>query len=156
MSRTSAKMAVLGAATSGLLVLLGSAAGAQAGGGSTFHFSQFSLTLPPISGPCSFLTGDSVNWTSGNGVGHDETNNNGDWGGGTITGSAQLLASDGSTVLDYGQATGWEGGGNNAGAQGEEGITVDFHGAVYSFHIDLHLTTNNAGTPTAGVDHAHC
>lgn len=153
---TTTKLAILGAASSGLLVLFGSAASAETRGGSTVHVNQFAFPLPPVSGTCSLLNGDVIVWTSANGVLHSETNNNGDWGGGTVTGAALLIGTDGSTVLDQGTATGWSGGGNNAGAQSEGGTTIEFRGAVYSFHIDFHVTTNNAGTPTAFVDHAHC
>lgn len=120
------------------------------------------LTGPPppfvtIPGNCpAWLSTDSwsLNFVSGNSVSHGTENKNGDWGGGTAEGPAELTSSAG-TVEYAGHATDWGGGGNNSGGQSEGGFTFTFHGSgpagTLDIHVDQHSTTNNAGTPTSNV-----
>jgi hypothetical protein len=105
----------------------------------------------------SFLSTDAwnVNFTSGNAVSHGTTNKNGDWGGGTAEGQADLTSSDG--IVQYsGHATEWGGGGQNSPTgtnQTENGFTLTFNGTgiagTVSIHADMHSTTNNSGAPTS-------
>jgi hypothetical protein len=121
--------------------------------------------LPPgvvIPGNCpAFLS--TGNWmlafVSGNAVMHFTQNANGDWGGLTATGQAQLTNLTTGTVEYAGQATEWGGGGQNSNPGGPPtqqsagGFTSHFHGSGPAGSIDIsasqHSTTNNAGTPTA-------
>ena len=83
----------------------------------------------------TFLSDQTDNWAlnfvSGKAVAHGTTNKNGDWGGDTATGQAQLVDSNG--VVQYsGQATEWGGGGQNTPTgvqQSEGGFTAHFHGS---------------------------
>ena len=125
---------------------------------------------PVLSGPApqsiipsncpTFLTTDSwaLNFVSGNSVSHGTSNKNGDWGGGTAQGQAELTTSDG-TVQYAGHLTEWGGGGNNAGGQTEGGFTLTFNGSGIagnlSIHVDGHQSTNNSGTPTANHMHVN-
>jgi hypothetical protein len=108
----------------------------------------------------AFLSSDAWNlvFTDGNSVSHGTINKNGDWGGGTATGTAQLVDSHG--VAQYtGQATEWGGGGQNSNPggdptqQSENGFTTHFHGTgpagSIDIHVNGHMTTNNAHVPTA-------
>jgi hypothetical protein len=115
----------------------------------------------PANCPAWFSTDSwAVNFTDGNSVMHFTQNKNGDWGGGTATGSAVLVTSDG-TVQYSGHATVWGGGGQNSNPGGNptqqsvNGFTVHFIGSGPTGSIDIHAhshsTTNNAGTPTANV-----
>lgn len=162
-------------------VLAVGAATASAGGGTfngTTHCNpgdpscsaNVLLTGPPppfVSLPSNcpaFLSTDD--WTlafiDGNSVSHGTLNKNGDWGGGTAEGTAELTSSD-NTVQYMGQATEWGGGGQNSdpGAdptqQSENGFTLHFHGSgaagTIDIHLDIHSTTNNSGTPTSNVTH---
>ena len=123
------------------------------------------LTGPPPPGVTlpancpAFLSTD--NWqlafVAGNSVSHGTINKNGDWGGGTATGTATLV--DGNVVEYSGQATEWGGGGQNSNPggmptqQSMNGFTVHFHGSgpagSIDIHINQHMTTNNANVPTA-------
>lgn len=124
------------------------------------------LTGPPppqvvIPANCpAFLSND--NWKldftgGGNGVAHQTTNQNGDWGGATGEGPGSLFTSDG-TVQYSGHLQVWFGQGQNSptGAnQTEFGFTVNFKGTgaagSVSINVNQHMTTNNAGNPTATV-----
>jgi hypothetical protein len=117
-----------------------------------------------VGGNCpAFLTTDTwaLNFTDGNGHFHFTQNTNGDWGGGTANGSADLTSSVGA--LEYtGQATVWFGGGQNSNPGGPptqqsvNGFTFHFNGSgpagTISIQAHSHQTTNNAGTPTSNVN----
>jgi hypothetical protein len=117
------------------------------------------LTGPPppfvtIPANCpQFLSTDAwvLAFTSGHSVGHDTSNRNGDWGGFTAEGQADLTTSD-NTVQYSGHLTEWGGGGYNSGAQTEFGFTLTFNGSGIagnlSIHVTGHSTTNNNGTTT--------
>ena len=114
----------------------------------------FDLGPSPVGLPasCPFANGDAnFVFLSGTTVQHDTSNKNGDWGGATAEGTAQFY--EGATPLYQGHLTLWEGGGNNAHAQSENGFTLDFNGSgaagTLHIHVDAHGTTNNAGNPTA-------
>lgn len=129
------------------------------------------LTGPPpafvtISPDCPswFFTDTWVlNFVGGHSVSHGTLNKNGDWGGGTVTGPAELTTSDG-TVQYAGHLTEWFGGGQNSNPggdptqQSEFGFTETFNGSgqagTISIHADGHNTTNNAGTTTASFMNA--
>jgi hypothetical protein len=108
----------------------------------------------------AFLSSDQwlLNFVDGNSVSHGTLNKNGDWGGFTATGPAQLTSSDG-TVQYAGHATEWGGGGQNSNPggnptqQSEGGFTLHFNGTGpagrISIHVNGHSTTNNSGTPTS-------
>jgi len=110
-----------------------------------------------------FLSTDDwlLSFTDGNSVFHGTQNKNGDWGGGTATGSAALTSSDG-TVQYAGQTTIWFGGGQNSNPGGPptnqsmNGFTFHFHGSgpagAIDIHAHTHQTTNNAGTLTSNVN----
>jgi hypothetical protein len=109
--------------------------------------------------PAFISTDDwAVNFTDGNSINHFTTNTNGDWGTGTATGPAVFTTSDG-TVQYTGQSTEWFGGGNNAAGQSYQSFTVHFNGRGPAGKIQIqavtHMTTNNAGTPTANVVNAN-
>lgn len=121
------------------------------------------LTGPPppfvnIPANCpSFMSNEwSLDFVSGKAVFHETTNKNGDWGGFTGQGQAQLTTPD-NTVQYAGHLTAWGGGGNNSGGQTEGGFTLDFNGSGIAgnltIHIDSHQSTNNSGAPTANVTH---
>ena len=126
-------------------------AAAQTGSaaGVPFDLGSSSTGLPAN---CPFPNGDAnFVFLSGSMVQHDTTNANGDWGGMTIEGVAQFY--EGTTPLYQGHLTIWEGGGNNAKAQTEGGLTLAFEsggGGALRIHVDFHSTTNAQGTPTAG------
>jgi hypothetical protein len=104
----------------------------------------------PASCPCPNGDANFV-FVSGNTVSHDSSNANGDWGGQTAEGTAIFY--EGSTPLYEGHLTIWGGGGNNAKAQTEGGLTLDFHGSgpggTLTIHVNFHQTTNAQGTLTA-------
>jgi hypothetical protein len=133
------------------------------------------------SGPppgCPIQTGpNAIVSTGGNGVMHESTNKNGDWGGQTYEGQAVLEYVPGGfdangnpvgsvTPLYEGHVTLWGGGGNNKAGQTEGGLTLTFQGtaivgagapsATIHIHIDGHMTTNNGGTPTASSMNVSC
>jgi hypothetical protein len=116
----------------------------------------------PLSGNCpEFLS--TPNWAlafvGGNSVSHGTINNNGDWGGGTAEGPAVLT--DGTLIQYAGHLQEWGGGGQNSNPggnptnQSENGFTLNFNGSgiagSISIHANMHMTTNNSGTPTANV-----
>ncbi len=113
----------------------------------------FDLGPSPIGvGNCSFANGDaSFKFVTGNGVQHDTTNKNGDWGGLTAEGTAWFQ--ENGTPMYLGHATLWGGGGNNAGSQTEGGFTLSFTGTgtggTLTIHLNQHTTTNNGGTTTS-------
>jgi hypothetical protein len=114
----------------------------------------FDLGPSPVGLPanCPFPNGDAnFIFQSGTVVQHDSSNKNGNWGGMTAEGAAEFY--DGTTPLYQGHLTLWEGGGNNAQAQSENGFTLDFNGSgaagTLHVHVDAHGTTNNAGAQTA-------
>src|ERR1700722_6296782 len=114
----------------------------------------FDLGPSPVGLPasCPFANGDAnFVFLSGTTVQHDTSNKNGDWGGATAEGTAQFY--EGATPLYQGHLTLWEGGGNNAHAQSENGFTLDFNGSgaagTLHIHVDPPGPTNNAGNPTA-------
>ena len=124
------------------------------------------LTGPPppfvsIPSNCpAFISTDTwaLNFVDGQAVYHGTQNKNGDWGGFTATGPAELASSDG-TVQYAGHATEWGGGGQNSNPggnptqQSETGFTLHFNGTgpagSISIHVNGHSTTNNSGTPTS-------
>lgn len=119
--------------------------------GMTFDLGPSPIGLPPT---CGVDNGDlNFLFTSGSVVFHDTSNANGDWGGETVQGSANLY--DGSTQIAVGHLTIWGGGGNNARGQNEGGLTVNFSGSGDSgsimIHVTLHQTVNAGGRPTANV-----
>ena len=146
--------AVAGAGLATMLFAAPSAfASAETGSAAGFSFDLGVHTPPPN---CPFSTGDlALVWVSGTMVSHDSTNKNGDWGGQTVQGTAQFQVN--GTTLYTGHGTFWVGSGNNKAGQTEFGITSNFSGTgsagSFSLHIDGHMTTNNAGTPTASVMH---
>jgi hypothetical protein len=106
----------------------------------------FDLGPSPVGLPsnCPFPNGDAnFVFLSGNGVGHDSTNKNGDWGGETVTGTANFL--EGSTLIDTGHLTIWGGGGNNNQGQGEGGFTLNFTGSSVTIHVNGHNTQSASG-----------
>jgi hypothetical protein len=128
---------------------------------------------PALSGPapgwvdvgstCPAWIADGVwmlNYTGGNSVQHFTTNKNGDWGGMTATGPAELTAPDG-TLAYTGHLTQWYGAGQNSNPGGQPtqqsatGFTLTFNGSgpagTISIHANTHQTTNNAGTTTAST-----
>jgi hypothetical protein len=124
---------------------------AQTGSAAGFPFD---LGPSPVGLPanCPFANGDAnFVFLSGSFVQHDTTKPTGDWGGATAQGTAQFY--EDSTPLYQGHLTLWEGGGNNAQSQTENGFTLDFNGSgaagTLHIHIDAHGTTNNAGVQTA-------
>ncbi|HLY33149.1 MAG TPA: hypothetical protein VKQ07_01325 [Jatrophihabitantaceae bacterium] len=147
-----AALAVAGLAT---MAFAAPSASAAASTGSAAGFSMdLGTHAPPPN--CPFSAGDfSLVWLDGNGVQHESTNNNGDWGGFTVEGTAQFQV-DGVTWYT-GHGTLWGGGGNNKAGQSEGGLTINFGGSgdagSFRLHADGHMTTNNAGTPTANVTH---
>lgn len=128
-------------------------AAAQTGSAAGFPFD---LGPSPVGLPasCPFANGDAnFVFLSGSTVQHDTANKNGDWGGATAEGTAQFY--EDSTPLYQGHLTLWEGGGNNAQAQTEQGFTLDFHGSgpagTLHIHVNGHGTTNAHGVQTANV-----
>jgi hypothetical protein len=116
----------------------------------------FDIGPSPVGLPanCPFANGDAnFVFLDGNTVQHGTSNANGDWGGQTAEGTA--VFSEGTTPLYQGHLTIWGGGGNNASGQTETGFTLNFSGTgacgSLSIHANAHMTTNNAGTPTANV-----
>jgi len=170
-------------AVGGMAVVAGPAtlAGATAQTGSASSLPP--EVLSPLDGqvassgcPASALSDWGVLvFSSGTTVNHDSTNNNGDWGGGTIEGTATITLytnapadpSDPSSLPSgqdpsFGPFTGhlteWFGGGNNSRGQGEGGFTFSFHGvSANGVTVDVqqhqHQTFSaaNGGTPTANV-----
>jgi len=143
-----------GLAAAGFAALAFAAPAAYAGGAEHGPAAGFDMDLGVHTPPpnCPFSTGDlNVLWDSGSVVQHEETNNNGDWGGITVQGSAEFQV-DGTTWYT-GHATFWGGGGNNKAGQTEGGLTLTFTGTgdagSLALHVNGHMTTNNAGTPTA-------
>lgn len=119
--------------------------------GLTFDLGPSPTGLPSS---CWFPNGDAnFQYLSGNVVQHDSANKNGDWGGETAEGTANFF--EGTTWIAQGHLTIWGGGGNNAQAQTEGGMTINFTGAgpggSLRIHVNFHGTTNAAGTPTANV-----
>ena len=127
-------------------------ASAQTGDAAGFPFD---LGPSPVGvGSCPFANGDAnFVYLSGHSVQHGSSNKNGDWGGGTLEGTAQFY--EGTTPLYVGHLTIWQGGGNNSTGQSEGGLTINFTGTgaggSLSIHANVHMTTNAAGTPTASV-----
>lgn len=123
--------------------------------------TPFDLGASPVGLPssCPFDNGDAnFVFLSGSGVFHDTTNNNGDWGGGTMQGQAQFY--EDSTPIAQGHLTVWEGGGNNSPARGqnEGGLTATFTGTgsgiSVTIHVNGHMTipaNSSTGEPTADV-----
>jgi len=119
--------------------------------GMTFDIGQSPIGLPQS---CSFPNADAnFLFLSGNAVFHGTTNNNGDWGGGTMEGTAVLY--EDTTAIAQGHLSVWEGGGTNVQGQNEGGLTVDFHGdgpgGTVQIHVSGHMTVNAQGQPTADV-----
>ena len=167
---TRAACLAAGALTVGSLALLSPSASASPSNGVTsgaMHCDPSDPLCginPVITGPpppfvtipanCpSFLSVDTwtLDFVSGNAVGHGTTNKNGDWGGQTAEGQAVLTTSDG--IVQYaGHLTEWGGGGNNSGGQSTGGFTLSFNGSGIAGNLTIHVsqgaTTNNSGTPT--------
>ena len=117
----------------------------------------FDLGPSPVGLPvsCPFANGDAnFVFLSGSEVQHFTSNKNGDWGGLTVEGPAQFF--EGTIPLYQGHLTLWEGGGNNAKAQTEGGLTLNFEGTgaggKLSVHVNFHSTTNAQGSPTANAE----
>jgi hypothetical protein len=145
-------MAILGATAAPSLATAQHAPAPATGG--------FDIGPPPVAVPssCLFGSGDDISLTflSGNAVFHDSSNKNGDWGGETAEGTAQLLVN--GTPTYQGHLTIWGGGGNNTTLQTENGFTLNFSGTGLSdpsqtvaLHANTQSTTNAAGTSTANV-----
>jgi hypothetical protein len=157
MARRASQVSVAAAAGFTMMMLAVPAAHATATTGSA---AGFSMDLGPASQAipgCPVSVGQDLNlvWDDGNLVEHGSSNKNGDWGGSTAEGTVEFQV-DGTTLFT-GHGTFWGGGGNNKAGQSEGGFTLDFHGTgadgSLSLHVDGHMTTNNAGTPTANVMH---
>jgi hypothetical protein len=138
-------------------------AGHPSPGGQVIDIGPSPVGLP---GNCPFPNNDA-NFlvTSGHAVAHDTSNNNGDWGGLTFTGTATLRETPysgfdsnnnpidtGAPVPLYsGHLTYWTGGGNNANGQNEGGATVNFSGtsltgpAMVTIHVNFHGTMSSSG-----------
>jgi hypothetical protein len=128
-----------------------SAAEHQPAAGLTFDLGPAPSGLPAN---CPFQNGDAnFAFLSGTAIQHDTQNANGDWGGFTAQGTAVFY--EGTDALYQGHLTIWGGGGNNAKAQTEGGLTLSFNGVgvggSLSVHITQHATTNASGTPTSNV-----
>jgi hypothetical protein len=114
--------------------------------------TPFDLGPSPVGLPsnCSFPNGDAnFLFLSGHGVEHGSSNKNGDWGGETLTGTAQFY--EDSTLIDTGHLTIWEGGGNNSKGQNEGGLTLNFSGSSVTIHVNGHMTQSASGKMTANV-----
>jgi hypothetical protein len=140
----------------------------------TTHSSSFFFPLDGAHAPasCQALIAFPVAIVSndGNGVSHGTLNKNGGWGGNTFTGPATMfsLNPDGSLgAAQYvGHVTEWDGGGQNSLSglnQTEGGITLNFQGTSVAnpsqtllLHFNMHMTTNNSGTPTATIVNGSC
>ncbi len=152
MPRTLATTAAIVAAGAALMLpATDAAAAAQTAdaAGITFDLGPSPIGLPA---DCSFSNGDAnFVYLDGNAVGHDTSNNNGDWGGETIEGTASFM--EGDVALYEGHLTIWGGGGNNAKAQTEGGLTLTFTGTGpggrLTIHVSQHSTTNAGGRSTA-------
>jgi hypothetical protein len=113
---------------------------------------------------CPFDT-TAVFSVTGNVTEHSTENNNGGWGGATLTGIATLTT---ATAVYQGHLAGWTGGGTNIGptdtsGQSEAGLEMTFHGVnvanssqTLTVQIGWHYTANNAGTPTAMNESVNC
>ena len=115
----------------------------------------FNLGPSPVPLPqsCTFPNADAnFVFLSGTGVFHGTANNNGDWGGETLQGTAVFY--EDTTPIAQGHLTIWEGGGNNSMGQNEGGITVNFTGGGIQIHVNAHGTVpanSSTGLPTANV-----
>jgi hypothetical protein len=115
--------------------------------GVTMDIGPSPVGLPPS---CTFPNGDAnFVFLSGHQVEHDSTNKNGDWGGQTLTGIAQFY--EGSTLIDTGHLTIWDGGGGNVKGQDEGGQTLNFVGSVVTIHATFHGTTSASGNTVGNV-----
>ncbi len=146
--RTSAMLRLAGGGFLACLGLTGVAVVPASASAQTFDATgtPFDLGPSPVGLPanCPFPNGDAnFLFLSGHGVGHDTSNKNGDWGGETITGTAQFF--EDSTLIDVGQLTLWEGGGNNAKGQNEGGLTLNFSGSSVTIHVNAHQTQSASG-----------
>jgi hypothetical protein len=113
--------------------------------GMTFDLGPSPVGLPSN---CTVPNNDAnFVFTSGSAVFHESTNNNGDWGGETVQGTANFY--EDSTLIATGHLTIWGGGGNNARGQNEGGLTLNFSSPSVSIHVNFHGTVNANGTPTA-------
>ena len=171
----SASFVTAGLLSMGSLALYSTAAYAAPGNGAQ-HVTQHCTDVtdpacginPVVTGPAppfvnvssncpSFVASSAweLNLVSGSAVFHFTSNNNGDWGGGTMQGQAVLSTPDG-TAQYSGHVTQWFGQGNNSGGQTEQGFTLSFNGSgpagKISIHANGHTTTNNAGTTTSNFN----
>jgi hypothetical protein len=173
------RWAALGVLVGGMATV-GAAPAAFAG--QNQHFNSFVFPLGGGgSGPppgCPVQTGpNAIASASGNGVMHDSTNKNGDWGGVTYEGSAVFESVPGGfdtngnpigpvTPLYEGHLTFWGGNGNNKAGQSTGGVTLTYQGtaitgasapsATIHIHFNGQTTTNNSGTTTANFMNASC
>lgn len=169
----------LGAATAALLFASGSTflsmPGALAAAGHpnpVGHVIDIGPDPVGLPGNCPFPNNDaSFLVTSGNAVGHETSNKNGDWGGFTFEGTVTFretpysgFDSNGNPIdtgapvsLYTGHLTYWEGGGNNATGQNEGGGTVNFSGtslsgsATLRIHANFHGTMSSSGNTVGNV-----
>jgi hypothetical protein len=158
MQRTIIRLA--GAGTVACLGLLGVAvlpAGATAQTGDATGFSMDLGPTPPAN--CPFSPGSDLSFVmlSGTMVGHDSQNKNGDWGGDTVQGVAQVTAGD---SVYTGHLTLWGGGGNNIVGQSEDGFTLAFHGTgsddgTLDLHVTGHNTVSASGNQVGNVQNGN-
>jgi hypothetical protein len=94
------------------------------------------------------VTPTSSSWADA-GSSITQTNRNGDWGGETISGTAQF--SEGTTLVDTGHLTIWDGGGGNVKGQDEGGQTLNFVGSLVTIHVVFHGTTSASGNMVGNV-----
>lgn len=151
--RSAGAAALTAAAAIGLYA---SPAFASAQTGSVPAGTPFDIGPSPVALPssCPFPNEDAnFVFLSGNEVQHGTMNANGDWGGMTMEGTAVFY--ENSTPWYQGHLTIWQGGGNNAKAQSEGGLTLNFSGTgpagTLQLHVNFHGTTNATGQPTASV-----
>lgn len=140
---------------------------------STGHPNPAGMTLdigpsPTGVGACPFSNQDaSFMFDSGNAVFYGTENKNGEWGGLNIEGTAvfQEAPYSGFDSMDNPIDTGppvplytghvhiWQGDGNNAKMQSEQGFTLDFQGSgplgTLDLHVNSHTTMNASGAMTA-------
>jgi len=175
------RSAAVGVLLGGLVSVGAVAAAPAAFAGQNQHVNSLVFPLGGGgSGPppgCPVQTGpNAIVSSGGNGVMHESTNKNGDWGGQTYEGDATFESVPGGfdtngnpvgpvTPLYEGHLTLWGGGGNNKAGQTEGGLTLTYQGSAISasapsatihIHIDGHMTTNNSGTTTANTMHVSC
>ena len=122
--------------------------------------TPFDIGPSPIGVPasCAFPNGDfNVVFAAGSAVFYGTENANGDWGGETLQGPAELY--DGTTAIANGHLTVWLGGGNNARGQNEGALTLAYAGSgpggAVQIHVNGQSAVNALGIPTSNVLNVH-